>query len=239
MAYMRICAQCSAYYEAPPAAYNNPRIAPYCPRCLAREAQRTSAAADRDEPGRATMKVSDRCAECGAVHPDGADRRQRPLPLRQHAGEHLHGERRGAAGRQAALGVQRPRRRHRGRAALHRGPPDRHARAGSREPAPLRDEARPVPSDAPRGGAGGRPARPAEPEALRPDRLAGRHDRRRRVKKATITVTAEVADDWAPFDREDAQFEIEQIVKTAIGEFGTLKTLRVVLAGWPREPGRS
>jgi hypothetical protein len=73
MAYMRICAQCSAYYEAPPAAYNNPRIAPYCPRCLAREAQRTSAAADRDGPGRATMKVSDRCAECGAVHPDGAD----------------------------------------------------------------------------------------------------------------------------------------------------------------------
>jgi hypothetical protein len=58
------------------------------------------------------------------------------------------------------------------------------------------------------------------------------------VKRATITVTAEVDDDWAPYVRQDAQFEIEQIVTTAIGEFGTLKTLRVVLAGWPREPDR-
>jgi hypothetical protein len=72
MAYMRICSRCDAHYEAPPAAYNDPRIAPYCPRCIAREEQRAIAAATFGARSFGT-RFRERCLQLREEYPDWVD----------------------------------------------------------------------------------------------------------------------------------------------------------------------
>jgi uncharacterized lipoprotein len=42
-----------------------------------------------------------------------------------------------------------------------------------------------------------------------------------------------VDDDWAPYSRNDAQFDIETTVRAAVQEFGDVRRLSVRLTGWP------